>query len=611
MADEILPSAPIDQFDEATSVQPEDWAVIFQISTGKTKKTRSSNFGLDSPSSNYNWSPTFDYAVDEVVEFQGKWYKSLDTPNLGNVPSAAGSLFWEETSKNSSSSLVKWAAGTYITDDVFVVYDDNQDPADPAWRIYALKNATRPFLSADFAVELAAGDWVAFVGGSELFKGIFASEATLISAWPDADPGNYAYVDAGPGSDVILYLWDDDDAAWIEQGNVSVAAWSDTAPGTVERSLTAEAQNVVTRALAGSSNASNSDARTPSEKGLVEMLLSFIGAAWTWASLQIFTSGIRLVNTTVNQFLRSDGSKNVVSVAAAAASDINTGTDDTLPLTSLGLQGSTYQSRYNTKTYAASTTAANTYTATLTPAITTYGTVSALVIYIKFTNANTGAATINLNTLGAVAMIRLDGMALLAGDIPAGGVAMLLWNGTAFILLNPVNIGSTAATVSTMAFWDSAKKLVSIAYAVLADFITGTDATKPLTVAGFVSFRSLVRQTASISAGTMTLDGQGKRETAFINSTAATTNFAIAFSGSTLNDCMCWDLYQKVTGELTVTFPSSCIAGYDQKIATRYSESAHTHKIGAVGASSSWVRITFIRIDSSTIHIQVSPDYLL
>ena len=91
-------------------------------------------------------------------------------------------------------------------------------------------------------------------------------------------------------------------------------------------------------------------------------------------------------------------------------------------------------SQGNTSSYTTSTTAANTYTATLSPAPAAYTT--GMLAYIKFTNANTGAATINLNGLGAKDINRVDGSALNAGDIAATMIAILMYDGTNFQLLN-------------------------------------------------------------------------------------------------------------------------------------------------------------------------------
>ncbi len=72
----------------------------------------------------------------------------------------------------------------------------------------------------------------------------------------------------------------------------------------------------------------------------------------------------------------------------------------------------------------------NTYTATLSPAINAYNV--GLTVQIRFTNANTGASTLNLNGLGAVSIFKSSIQALAAGDITAGQVLTLVYDGTAF-----------------------------------------------------------------------------------------------------------------------------------------------------------------------------------
>ena len=48
----------------------------------------------------------------------------------------------------------------------------------------------------------------------------------------------------------------------------------------------------------------------------------------------------------------------------------------------------------------------------------------------KFTNANTGAATLNVNSIGAVDLVDATGAALIAGHIAAGSVHMMVYNST-------------------------------------------------------------------------------------------------------------------------------------------------------------------------------------
>ena len=85
-----------------------------------------------------------------------------------------------------------------------------------------------------------------------------------------------------------------------------------------------------------------------------------------------------------------------------------------------------------------STTAAgtDTYTGTVSPAITAY--VTGLHYFITFTNANTSATpTINLNSLGAKTIKLPGGVALLPSSIPANHPAIFKYDGTDMILLNP------------------------------------------------------------------------------------------------------------------------------------------------------------------------------
>lgn len=167
----------------------------------------------------------------------------------------------------------------------------------------------------------------------EYFKGVYADETALTAAHPTAEPGDYALVDVG-SSEAELWIWDDTDTEWVASGVTTIVSpWDNTTAGTVERSTTAEAQNIVTRTAAGSSDSSNSDARTPSEKGIVETLLSFLAAAWTWAAKQTFTTAPRFNSTTASQFLKVDSNKDLESVAGATQAEMLTGTDTTKVVT--------------------------------------------------------------------------------------------------------------------------------------------------------------------------------------------------------------------------------------------------------------------------------------
>jgi len=82
---------------------------------------------------------------------------------------------------------------------------------------------------------------------------------------------------------------------------------------------------------------------------------------------------------------------------------------------------------------------ANAYTLGLTPALTGYSAGTQVTILPNFTN--TGAATINIDSLGAKA-IRRNNAALLGGEIPSGVPVQMIYDGTtAFHLLGGGSIG--------------------------------------------------------------------------------------------------------------------------------------------------------------------------
>ncbi len=80
-----------------------------------------------------------------------------------------------------------------------------------------------------------------------------------------------------------------------------------------------------------------------------------------------------------------------------------------------------------TANYTGTASGTDTYTSSATPTPSGYTTGD--IYKITFTNANTGASTLNDHSHGAKA-IKLDGAALTAGQIPAGSTLFLRYNGT-------------------------------------------------------------------------------------------------------------------------------------------------------------------------------------
>jgi hypothetical protein len=119
------------------------------------------------------------------------------------------------------------------------------------------------------------------------------------------------------------------------------------------------------------------------------------------------------------------------------------------------LASSKYLDQSGSKIFAVAS-GTNTYTATLSPAITSYTT--GLKVAIQFTNASTSSTpTLNLNSVGAVTIVKRNNTALVTGDIAAGQIYQLIHDGTNFRLMGIANTGvlsdllitNQAATSST------------------------------------------------------------------------------------------------------------------------------------------------------------------
>lgn len=74
-----------------------------------------------------------------------------------------------------------------------------------------------------------------------------------------------------------------------------------------------------------------------------------------------------------------------------------------------------------------------------------------LSLKIKFTNANTEAATLNINALGAKAIQKSNGGALSSGNIKAGQIAHLVYTGSVFQLLGEGGEYGTAGAAQVLA----------------------------------------------------------------------------------------------------------------------------------------------------------------
>ena len=83
--------------------------------------------------------------------------------------------------------------------------------------------------------------------------------------------------------------------------------------------------------------------------------------------------------------------------------------------------------------YAVDTGEANAHAITLAPALDAY--IAGMPVFFRAANANTGASTIDINGLGAKAIKKNGNEDLAVGDILAGQIVTVIYDGTAFHLM--------------------------------------------------------------------------------------------------------------------------------------------------------------------------------
>jgi len=124
-----------------------------------------------------------------------------------------------------------------------------------------------------------------------------------------------------------------------------------------------------------------------------------------------------------------------------------------------------------------STGSANAYVLAASRAMTAYAAGDRFTFKANFTN--TGAATINVDGLGAKSIKRQDGSALIAGDIQSGGYVDVVYDGTNFILLSRHIVDATSTVKGAAELATNAEALAgSSTSVVVTPGNLGSDQTK-------------------------------------------------------------------------------------------------------------------------------------
>jgi hypothetical protein len=90
---------------------------------------------------------------------------------------------------------------------------------------------------------------------------------------------------------------------------------------------------------------------------------------------------------------------------------------------------------------------ANAYVVTFPTGVIPSSYTAGLTVVMKVANANTGASTLNVNSLGTKNILNPDASSLSSGQLASGSLVMVVYDGTQFILL-----GGSATTTSTQSY---------------------------------------------------------------------------------------------------------------------------------------------------------------
>lgn len=170
---------------------------------------------------------------------------------------------------------------------------------------------------------------------------------------------------------------------------------------------------------------------------------------------------------TAGRIVRLNGSNIVVVLSSAYSTGVTTVTIATgtipTPITSIELAiepvGAsnlfvlTKDLSLQSPTYATDTGAADAYVASYSPAPTAY--VEGMRFRFKAANANTTASTININSLGVKTIKKQHDIDLVAGDIEAGQIVEIIYDGTYFQMVSVSALTAAATTDGWNALTDT------------------------------------------------------------------------------------------------------------------------------------------------------------
>lgn len=205
---------------------------------------------------------------------------------------------------------------------------------------------------------------------------------------------------------------------------------------------------------------------------------------------------------------------------------------------------------------------ANTYTLTLSPAITSY--VTGQTFQVQFHAANTGASTINVNWLGAKSLVKDISTALVSWDIPINQIYTITYNGTNFLVRD---IGFAGINTSARLAWSLSDETGT------GVVVFGTSPTFTTSVVWWATFSAFNTTTTNLSlaGATTTLTVWGTPTTAIThtysgNATATgvtkTLNIGTGWASGSITAINVWSATSGATNNIKMNImPASDATG--------------------------------------------------
>jgi hypothetical protein len=215
----------------------------------------------------------------------------------------------------------------------------------------------------------------------------------------------------------------------------------------------------------------------------------------------------------------------------------------------------------NAGDYATSTGSANAYVLALDAQITTY--VAGDVFKFNANFANTGMATLNVNTIGAKTIKKNHDVALEAGDIESGQLVVVMYDGTDLQLLSPTGIELSSANKATLQ-GGSTSNADALHTHSLAELVSGSSSGSNITQAIHLDIRdgilavSLTGTSTWLKQAGNILLNNGANDSAILYSHSIDNASAVAkaaiVAGLTLAHAATYDIAIKLANTTTYDF---------------------------------------------------------